>query len=127
MRESSARNTKRKLTKCGADNELATQRARANDPLASDGAELTRPRASGVQCGRRLLRKAKASKAAEGCYVRQVQEESGWEVMPDGNVHTMPLDGPEHTESAECWCEPELIADETEGGGVKCYLHKEIQ
>lgn len=46
---------------------------------------------------------------------------------PDGNVHTMPLDGPKHEESKDCWCEPELVADETANGGVKCYLHKEIQ
>lgn len=46
---------------------------------------------------------------------------------PDGNVHTMPLDGPPHEESSQCWCVPELIADETENGGVKCYLHKELQ
>lgn len=46
---------------------------------------------------------------------------------PDGNVHTMPLDGPEHIESADCWCEPELIGDFEHSGGVKCYLHKELQ
>lgn len=45
----------------------------------------------------------------------------------DGNVHTIPMYGPDHAESAECWCKPELVADETENGGVKCYLHKEIQ
>lgn len=45
----------------------------------------------------------------------------------DGNVHVMPTHGPEHIESKDCWCEPELIEDETENGGVKCYLHKELQ
>jgi len=47
--------------------------------------------------------------------------------QPDGNVHTMPIGGPEHVESKDCWCEPELVADETASGGVKCYLHKELQ
>ena len=47
--------------------------------------------------------------------------------QPDGNVHTMPVDGHEHIESPDCWCEPEMIADYTEQGGVKCYLHKEVQ
>jgi len=46
---------------------------------------------------------------------------------PDGNVHTMPMDGPEHIESKDCWCEPELVDDFTKDGGVKHYLHKEIQ
>ena len=46
---------------------------------------------------------------------------------PDGNVHVMPTHGPEHIESKDCWCEPEIIEDETENGGVKCYLHKELQ
>jgi len=32
-----------------------------------------------------------------------------------------------HEESKDCWCEPELIEDATENGGVKCYLHKETQ
>ena len=47
--------------------------------------------------------------------------------QPDGNVHTMPLLGPAHEESEDCWCEPELVADHSKEGGVKCYLHKEIQ
>lgn len=46
---------------------------------------------------------------------------------PDGNIHTMPNFGPVHEESADCWCEPELIADYEAEGGRKCYLHKEIQ
>lgn len=33
----------------------------------------------------------------------------------------------EHTESADCWCKPELVADHTEQGGTKQYLHKEEQ
>lgn len=45
----------------------------------------------------------------------------------DGNVHTMPTDGPAHEESKDCWCEPELRDDFTDQGGVKHYLHKEIQ
>lgn len=45
---------------------------------------------------------------------------------PDGNIHTMPLDK-EHTESAYCWCEPELVGDYTDEGGTKHYLHKEAQ
>lgn len=48
-------------------------------------------------------------------------------IEPDGNVHTIPYDGTEHDESAECWCEPELMADYTDSGGVKHYLHKELQ
>lgn len=47
---------------------------------------------------------------------------------PDGNVHAMKVDiGVLHEESKDCWCEPELIEDATENGGVKCYLHKETQ
>lgn len=46
---------------------------------------------------------------------------------PDGNVHTMPTEGPKHIESKACWCEPELIDDFTSSGGVKHYLHKELQ
>lgn len=45
----------------------------------------------------------------------------------DGNVHVVPLDGPEHIESKECWCEPELLEDYTHQGGLKLYTHKEIQ
>jgi len=33
----------------------------------------------------------------------------------------------EHIESAECWCEPELIGDHESEGGAKHYLHREIQ
>jgi hypothetical protein len=47
--------------------------------------------------------------------------------QPDGNVHTMPTSGPEHIESADCWCEPELVGDYAHEGGVKCYVHKEVQ
>lgn len=47
--------------------------------------------------------------------------------MIDGNVHTMPIHGPAHIESSECWCEPELTADYSSEGGAKAYLHKEIQ
>ncbi len=47
--------------------------------------------------------------------------------QPDGNVHTMPTAGPEHIESKDCWCEPDLVADYSNDGGVKCYLHKEIR
>lgn len=47
--------------------------------------------------------------------------------MPDGNVHTMPTHGPKHLESQECWCDPELMGDFTNEGGVKHFLHKEIQ
>lgn len=49
------------------------------------------------------------------------------EKHPDGNVHTMPTSGPEHEESKDCWCEPELLEDYSSENGVKCYLHKEIQ
>ena len=35
--------------------------------------------------------------------------------------------GRDHMESSECWCGPELRDDFTESGGVKHYLHKEIQ
>ena len=45
----------------------------------------------------------------------------------DGNVHVMPELGPEHLESKDCWCEPELIEDAAEYGGCKAYLHKELQ
>ena len=47
--------------------------------------------------------------------------------LPDGNMHTMPTHGPPHIESKNCWCKPELIADESAHGGLKLYLHKEIQ
>ena len=46
---------------------------------------------------------------------------------PDGNVHCMPKSGPEHTESVDCWCEPEVIQDSSNEGGCKAYLHKEVQ
>lgn len=49
------------------------------------------------------------------------------QIEPDGNVHTMPMGGPEHVESKECWCEPEMTADETATGGVQSWLHKELQ
>jgi hypothetical protein len=48
-------------------------------------------------------------------------------MTPDGNVHTMPMQGPEHIESKDCWCQPELKADFTDEGGRKMYLHREIQ
>ena len=32
-------------------------------------------------------------------------------IKPDGHVHVMPLGGPEHFESKDCWCQPELAAD----------------
>lgn len=48
-------------------------------------------------------------------------------IETDGNIHTMPTHGPEHEESENCWCEPELLNDFTAIGGVKQYLHKEIQ
>ena len=48
-------------------------------------------------------------------------------VDSDGHVHTIPIDGPEHSESKECWCEPILMDDYTEQGGCKHYLHKEQQ
>ena len=47
--------------------------------------------------------------------------------MTDGNVHTIPTDGPEHQESKDCWCHPDLLDDFTDEGGVKHYLHREIQ
>lgn len=46
---------------------------------------------------------------------------------PDGNVHTMPIDNKKHLESYSCWCDPELVGDYTNQGGVKHYLHKELQ
>jgi hypothetical protein len=46
--------------------------------------------------------------------------------VPDGNVHTIPNDK-EHIESAHCWCNPELVGDFTNDGGVLHLLHKEIQ
>lgn len=48
-------------------------------------------------------------------------------ITPDGNVHTVPSIGPEHIESKDCWCEPELIGDYANDNGVKHYLHKELQ
>lgn len=44
----------------------------------------------------------------------------------DGNVHVMPTDKI-HYENADCWCNPDLIDDFTNIGGVKLYLHREIQ
>lgn len=46
---------------------------------------------------------------------------------PDGNVHTMPMDGPEHLESKDCWCKPDIIQDSRLEGGCIAYLHKESQ
>lgn len=46
---------------------------------------------------------------------------------PDGDVHTMPTHGPKHEESKDCWCNPELAGDYTDDGGVKHYVHKELQ
>lgn len=45
----------------------------------------------------------------------------------DGNVHIIPIGGPEHFENDGCWCQPQLVYDNTEDGGVKCYQHKLIQ
>lgn len=45
----------------------------------------------------------------------------------DGNVHVMPTQSPEHVESKDCWCEPELIEDYTSQGGSQVWLHKELQ
>lgn len=47
----------------------------------------------------------------------------------DDDVHVHPVGNgqPEHTMSAKCWCEPELLEDYTAEGGSKVYLHKEIQ
>jgi hypothetical protein len=50
-----------------------------------------------------------------------------YEPVPDGHVHTVPTGEPEHYESKDCWCEPELVEDFTETGGRKLYLHKEAQ
>ena len=47
------------------------------------------------------------------------------EIKPDGNVHTIPENGPEHFETEHCWCGPELI--QTYEGGLKAYLHQESQ
>ena len=33
----------------------------------------------------------------------------------------------EHIGSSDCWCEPELIGDYESEGGVKHYLHRDIQ
>lgn len=49
------------------------------------------------------------------------------ESVPDGNVHVMPSYGREHFESKECWCEPDLIEDYRDDGGVELWLHREIQ
>ncbi len=48
-------------------------------------------------------------------------------IVIDGNVHVMPDAPPQHIESKDCWCVPDMIEDHTNDGGVKCYLHKEIQ
>jgi hypothetical protein len=47
----------------------------------------------------------------------------------DGNVHVVPVGGPnpEHIESKDCWCGPELTEDYTSQGGTRLYTHKEIQ
>lgn len=49
------------------------------------------------------------------------------EQPPDGNIHVVPTHGPKHSESEYCWCEPELIEDDTNNDGKKCYSHKEQQ
>lgn len=46
--------------------------------------------------------------------------------MENNDIHTMPDDN-KHECSKDCWCEPELIGDYTDQGGVKHYLHKELQ
>lgn len=46
---------------------------------------------------------------------------------PDGNVHVIPLDGTEHEESGDCWCDPELTEDYTEEDGKKLYTHRQTQ
>ena len=48
------------------------------------------------------------------------------ESKPDNNVHVMPKDSA-HYETDKCWCTPELMEDYTSTGGVKVYLHKQIQ
>jgi hypothetical protein len=49
--------------------------------------------------------------------------------LADGNVHCIPFGGknPEHVESKDCWCEPTLEGDYTAEGGVKFYMHREVQ
>ena len=50
--------------------------------------------------------------------------------MKSGNCnHHWPTTPKEkaHIESADCWCEPALVGDYESEGGVKHYLHKEVQ
>lgn len=44
----------------------------------------------------------------------------------DKDIHTMPSNET-HECSEKCWCEPELIGDYTDQGGVRHWLHKEKQ
>ncbi len=47
--------------------------------------------------------------------------------QPDGNVHTVPMSGPDHIESKDCWCAPDLVGDYSDEGGAKHFVHKELQ
>lgn len=45
----------------------------------------------------------------------------------DPVVEPKPVEPKVHVASEKCWCEPELIGDYESEGGVKHYLHKELQ
>ncbi len=61
-------------------------------------------------------------------YIKSVNGNHGlYGPKPDGNIHTMPVDGRPHIESSDCWCGPDLIEDYSDSGGFKLYLHKEFQ
>ncbi len=44
----------------------------------------------------------------------------------DDHVHTYPVNQG-HVAHSNCWCNPELIGDYENEGGLKHYLHRENQ
>lgn len=47
-------------------------------------------------------------------------------IKPDGNIHTMPTNK-KHFENINCWCQPEIVGDFRETGGVLQILHRDVQ
>ena len=47
-------------------------------------------------------------------------------IPKDGNNHSVRSSIP-HIQSEKCWCRPVLVGDYTSEGGVKHYMHNEVQ
>lgn len=45
---------------------------------------------------------------------------------PDGNIHVIPLDRPDHIESKECFCEPELSYKDSDTD-KEVWVHRQMQ